>query len=206
MGRSLAQFFSLAIHPIAMPAIALLLARIFDPYLRYFLPAELFDPVFYVVLANTILLPAVSIYFLYKREMIGSIDLGERRDRFLPFLVTFLFYTTTYILLRQVPLPDTVFSLFFGALVALFIGLLLTLVLKVSVHMIGISGVLGGIVGLFHLHDFFSLGLLSALILAVGILGTSRLKLGAHRPVEVFVGTLVGFVGQYLIVSQELFL
>jgi membrane-associated phospholipid phosphatase len=77
---------------------------------------------------------------------------------------------------------------------------LINLVWKVSAHMVGIGGVIGAVIALSVQLDTDFFYILSSLILLAGLLGYSRLKLNAHTPAQVYLGFVVGFLPQMIII------
>ncbi len=203
MPHRIAAAISYLFNPMVMPAITLLLAAKRDPYLLIFTNWEIFQPAFSIVVINTFLLPLITILLLKNQKVISTIDMRERSERFLPVLLSFLYYGFTYFFLRKTSLDPIFFSMFFGCMIAMVLSLLINTRFKISVHMVGICGVLGAITALFGLHGFSDIPLFSSILLLAGLLGTARLSLGAHRPAEVYTGGLVGFLSVYLTVRWE---
>lgn len=89
--------------------------------------------------------------------------------------------------------PPLIQSLVFGSALSVFLTFFATLKYKVSVHMAGISGVLG----LFFSVQLLFGGALSKwvvlLVLIWGAIGYARLKLKAHTNRELVLGSLIGF-------------
>jgi membrane-associated phospholipid phosphatase len=72
---------------------------------------------------------------------------------------------------------------------------------KISIHMVGIGGITGMLLGL---SSLFLLDLRVPIIISIliaGILGSARLRMGAHQPSQVYVGYLVGIFCEYLMLN-----
>jgi membrane-associated phospholipid phosphatase len=65
---------------------------------------------------------------------------------------------------------------------------------KISIHVMGAAGLVGILYGLQIMHVADDLYLLATLIGVTGIVGTTRIYLGAHSIVQVALGALVGFL------------
>ena len=91
--------------------------------------------------------------------------------------------------------------LLLGAAASVVLAILINLKWKVSIHMIGIGGIVGMFFGMstFLLIDL-RMPILIALVVA-GIIGTARLSMGAHRPSQLYLGFLVGFCCEYFVLS-----
>ncbi len=204
MPRNMAIFFSYLFNPILMPAVTFLLAYQSDPYLFYFTNRELIRPVFYLVLTNTFLFPLITILILKHRKLISSLEMRERKERSLPTLLTLFYYILTYFFLRQIPLNPVFTTLLLGCTGATALTLLINLRFKLSIHMVGIGGVIGAITALFYQHGFRDIALFSLLLIIAGIIGTARLSLNAHTPREVYTGGILGFLAVFFTVWGEL--
>lgn len=71
---------------------------------------------------------------------------------------------------------------------------------KVSIHMIGIGGLTGMLLGLSQVLNAGLTEVILASILISGFLGSARLILKAHNPNQVYVGFLIGFVTEWLVI------
>ena len=127
---------------------------------------------------------------------VKSLHFEEKSDRRIPFLVVTLFYVLTNYFLKEKTELDPI--LWQGMAVITTAVALLTAVTffwKMSAHLTGIGGVLAviGILGLYFPSLTVAYLLVATLVLG-GLVASSRLYLDAHRPTEVYVGLLVGFV------------
>jgi hypothetical protein len=128
--------------------------------------------------------------------MVKSLHFEEKSDRRTPFILVTLFYLLTTYFLKEKTELDPILWQGMGIItfsVALLTGI--TFFWKMSAHMTGIGGVLG-VLGILAVY-FPSLDLaylLVATLLLGGLVASARLYLDAHRPAEVYVGLLVGFV------------
>jgi hypothetical protein len=98
-------------------------------------------------------------------------------------------------------LPRVFFILTLGAAAAIAISVIINMKWKISIHMVGIGGLVGTFFGLsaFLLVDLRMT--IIFFILIAGLLGAARLKLGAHKPSQIYVGFLAGFLCEYLLLS-----
>lgn len=63
---------------------------------------------------------------------------------------------------------------------------------KVSIHMLGMGGIVGTIIGLILRYQVDAIQLVMALVILSGVVGYSRLRLDAHTPLQVYVGFVLG--------------
>lgn len=91
-------------------------------------------------------------------------------------------------------LPFWFISLLLGACVALILALLINFFWKISAHAIGTGGLLGGIMGV--AQDPFDKPLLGLYHRNPNsrLVGTSRIFLKRHTPMQVYAGFCLGFI------------
>ena len=95
-----AKWISGVFHPLVMPLATLVMVFALDPYLQA-LP-EVFMYMGVVVLVNT-LAPAVSIWVLHRRGYLSDLDIRNRKERALPFIIVLAYFIMTYALLVLSP-------------------------------------------------------------------------------------------------------
>ncbi len=152
--------------------------------------------IFYLIVCATLLIPVVLMLGLRWSGYVKSLHFEEKSDRRVPFILVTLFYVLTTYFLKEKTELDPILWQGMGvitAAVALLTGV--TYFWKMSAHLTGIGGVLAvtGILGLYFPSVTVAYLLVATLVLGGGI-ASSRLYLDAHRPAEVYVGLLVGFV------------
>ncbi|RPG81048.1 MAG: hypothetical protein CBC74_001925 [Crocinitomicaceae bacterium TMED114] len=190
--RVLALLVSYVLHPLWTPLLVLGWLWWLDPWLRLQPAVMLY--VGSVFLINA-LAPAVSIYMLHKRGVLGDLEVSERTERQWPFLIV-LFYQTLglFALTRQgVYLPSEVLGLVVAMMASLVLALLVNRRFKMSMHLLANGGAFGAIWAFNRLHGLGLEAWLPLGFLSAGLVGWSRMKLGVHTPAELAVGFLVGF-------------
>ena len=149
---------------------------------------------FFVVL-TTFVLPMISIFIFWLTKSIKSFHLRDIEDRIFPFSVVSIFYVmaTYFFYIHWSFEPILVYIL---GVITICIVLLTSISFfwKISAHMTGISGLIAIIT--VTSTQFPTLDMLYPLlcsIMACGVIGTARLYLNAHTPMEVFGGFFLGF-------------
>lgn len=196
----ISKLVSLLFIPLVMPLLALYLAMRFDPYMALFLSPEKAKLTLIVVGMATFLFPLINLVILRKFGVITSYWLKDRKERIAPTISTILYFGLGYFLIQKGYLPTALYSLYLGALFSAVLAMLITLKWKISLHAIGISGVVGGMYGLFKLHEFVNWPVLIALIIIAGWVMTARIALKAHTPAQVYAGAALGFTVTFLCV------
>jgi hypothetical protein len=155
--------------------------------------------IYVIVILSTLVLPAVSTFLLLKQGHIKSLEMESSFERKIPFLTTAVFYSMGYWFLKELPLPRLFHLLIMGATVSVIVAVVINLRWKISVHMIGMGGIAGVLMGMSQvlLMDLRLPIIIS--LLCAGLLGTARLSLQAHTPAQIYTGFLTGFLCEYLI-------
>lgn len=196
-----ARVISSVFHPFLMPLWTLFALYLSDPILHLHVAAFLY---LLVVLAINTLAPAISLWMMHKRGIIGDLEIRNRTERPLPFVVVWAYYLLTYFVIttgdQARMIPPVYLSLLLGLIVSIFGAILITRRFKMSMHGMGVGGTLGALVATQTLHFHPNWGLDIALILLAGAMGWSRIALGVHSHKEVYLGTLYGFAVMWLVV------
>jgi phage shock protein PspC (stress-responsive transcriptional regulator) len=103
-------------------------------------------------------------------------------------------------LLTKIYLPQSFLLLMIGAISAIGISLIITSRWKISIHMLGIGGVIGAIAGISQRFQFDHSILLIALILFAGLVGFARLKTKSHNYRQVYAGFILGVAVEWMVV------
>jgi len=198
-----------------MTAFARFISNVFNPLLVPFLSAVyvLFGGVVFqvdglpfaarrflliVIFVFTFLLPLFTIIGLKVFGFAEGLHLPQRKQRFVPFLFSILYYTAAYSFLASIQgLPVFLLHMMLSGIVLLVTALLFTLWFQISIHTL----CMGSLVGLLcHLALFYEAQVFPVLIASVvlsGLVAFSRLVLNAHKPYQVYSGFLVGLAVQY---------
>jgi membrane-associated phospholipid phosphatase len=196
MLRKLAHIFSWVFQPLLMPTIAAALFLQLPFYTFKLMPIEL---KWYVITCNalfTILLPVLMIFLLLRNNMIETLELKKREDRKYPIIFTIAFHIANYYFLSRAHLPGPYMFFLLAGLFSLILTLVVTNYWKVSLHMTGVGGLIGGFLALSLIWPVDLRLLLFFMFLIAGITGTSRLLLNVHTSAQVAVGFFVGFIPQ----------
>jgi hypothetical protein len=132
------------------------------------------------------LLPAGFIVWMVRRGSIGDIHMKERRERFLPFIVSILCAAITWLVLSLMNASPAMPLMSVFTLAHLAVMMLITVWWQISMHAMSISGAIVAIGIVF--------GLLPAVVISplIPLVGTARLRLERHTLAQVIAGTLVG--------------
>ncbi|QPC82678.1 hypothetical protein G4Y79_23835 [Phototrophicus methaneseepsis] len=132
------------------------------------------------------LLPIVYVGFMVWRGKIGDIHMKQRKERFIPMLITVGCAFLALSLAIQLTAPPVFVLLTFIALVQTVLMLSITLFWQISMHMMSITAATVAV------STLFSSGLGLMLIPVIALVAAARLELKRHTPAQVLAGTLMG--------------
>jgi membrane-associated phospholipid phosphatase len=192
--RVLAQTVSGVLHPLCMPLLTLGLLVLTDGYLVHRI--GLFAYLFVLLLINTVA-PAISLWLLKRRGVISDLDIRNRSERPWPFLLVLAYYLMAYALVVQstaVAVPVFYQQVLLSLVVAIASAWVVTWKAKISMHMLAQGGILAVYLHVAMMDHSWDLNWVSVLLLSAGLVGWSRLRLGAHTPAEVYSGFALGLL------------
>ena len=196
MIRKSAEFISIVFHPLIQTT---LLAAVI-----YYVMPELLKPfdndtvpsLLFMLATLTFLVPLLSIVALRVIGAIGSVRMENRSERLMPFFFIGCYYAlTVYMFSQRIVLSDIMILILLTVTILIFLIFLITFFFKISVHAAASWGVFGILLAIhLRLPDAPMLFPLIVLLLLAGAVSSARLLLNAHKPVEVHVGAVLGFV------------
>ena len=142
----------------------------------------------------TCILPITAIWILMKRGEVKDLQIENPRERTMPFLYTILgFSFWCYFLAAILHAPLYIIYVAVGATVTIALIALINMRWKISAHLTGFGGMIGGIMsyclGIGAIPTWGTLALWLGLSL---VLMYARVRLQAHTPVQVCAGWLLG--------------
>ena len=192
-----ARVISAIFTPFSIPFLAFLILFLFS-YLRI-MPIQYKLIVLGVVYCFTILMPTLTIFLFRKINGFSPEDLGERKRRFMPFLLTITSYVFCLVMMHRLNIPWYMTGIILAALIMMVICIVVNLKWKLSEHMAGVGAIVGGLVSFSALFGYKPVWRLCLFILIAGVLGTARIILQHHTLGEVLVGFAVGLICSLLV-------
>lgn len=194
--RLAANILSVIFHPLLMITYGVLIALTYTSLAIYPMQLKLW------VLSGTFLMtafvPALFIFLMIKLGKQGDYDLTKRADRTMPYLIYIASTVACALFLSKLLMPFWVLALVFGTAVAMLIAMCINFFWKISAHMMGIGGMLGGMMGISRIYYLNPYWAFIIVIAIAGLLGTSRLILKRHTPAQVYAGFGLGFISIYI--------
>lgn len=190
----LAKTVSFVLHPLFMPVYGMII--IFSaPTLLGYLPFQVKKILLYVITINNVLLPLSLLPFLKYKNVISTWTVENRRERIIPLLITSLLYGSTTYIIMKFPVPAFLKTYFFAAF---FVSVSVTIInfwWKISLHSVGAGSLIAVVLYLSFKMYTPLVWYLVGVILAGGLVLSSRLWLDTHNPGQVWLGFLTGFLG-----------
>tara|TARA_B100000524_G_scaffold173852_2_gene89192 strand:+ start:1962 stop:2618 length:657 start_codon:yes stop_codon:yes gene_type:complete len=207
--RQLAKAISWIFLPLFMPIYGLLLTL--------YIPSQEFDiskpsmfeiaeglkaQILFLFLVFVTIAPGVSFILMYKRGLLSSVEMEERKERLFPLFIMLSYCILLFFLFwKKAPnhfLPLYIYILpLTGAIVAL-MCMILTSRFKISLHAAG-AGIFVGYLCAFASNQIeFHIVLIPIGILISGLILSARLYLDKHSPKEVYLGWGLTFTASYL--------
>ncbi len=197
--KAFAHFFSYIFHPLFIPLyVVWFIVFIHPSYLSGFSQGQKMQVVFITAL-NAVFFPLISVLLLKGVGFIQSVFLHTQKDRIIPYIASTIFFFWTFNVFRQQPQYPTILTSFFlGVLLTASAALLANIYFKISMHAMGV----GGMLGLFLIIMFYNTMLmtwpLSIAILIAGVVCTARLIISNHTVKEIYWGLFLGIVCQLI--------
>ena len=203
--RFFAHFFSYLFHPLFIPLyVTYYLAFINPGYFNGFTNTEKIRVLLSVAI-DIVFLPAVSVLLLRGVGFINSIFLKTQKERILPYIISNIFFFWMYLVFRnQSAIPPILTSFVFSVFLSSSVALLANIYFKISMHAIGVGGLLGFMLIILFTNTFYSATLPFAIALLIsGVVCTSRMIVSNHTQKDIYLGLLFGIpcqvVGAYII-------
>ena len=198
-------------HPLLIPTYIFLLLVGVNPYL--FGTTDLGESramsKLILIFLDTFVIPVVAVFIMVRLNMISSLMMREKSERIGPLLLVMVLYFWIYWNFNQSNQTPTIFSAFLlGVIISLVVAFVINLLDKISLHATGMGGLVGVCVimlGLFGPNGIeigaLTLGLpllVAFSLFLAGLVGSARLALGGHSPMQLYAGYMVGFVAQFV--------
>ena len=191
------KLISYFFHPINFPIIGTILFFLFIPEF-IFKPQE--HLIIAVIFIGTYIFPILLLWLLKRFEMIKSYHMVNIEERKFPLL---LFISISFIIghwLYKSTIVDILALFFFGyGLSLICISIFLYLKIKISLHTLGVSGLIGFLIYFSYFYKINIITILATLFVLLGVVGSARLKLRAHQLNEVLLGGFLGIASQFVV-------
>lgn len=197
--RVIAWVFSVLFHPLFIPMyVVYFLAFVHPSYFSGFSQAAKKQAML-IVMLNAVLFPLFTVLLLRALKFIDSFLLETRKDRIIPYIACGIFFFWTYTVFKeQARYPSIIASFMLGVFLSSSLALIANIYFKISMHAIGMGGVIGVALLVMLSNTMLMTWPLSVALLATGIVCTSRLLISNHSPREIYIGLAAGVGCQFV--------
>lgn len=153
-----------------------------------------------VIFLTTFVVPVIGLLIMKLTSSISNIQLPDRQQRIVPFFLITAFYgIAAYLMVVRLNISGTANVIFLAAAFMVLTAAFITIFWKISIHSMGMAGVLGFLLALnFKMSESIPVWIVIVWVLFTGFTMSSRLYLNVHRPTEVYVGAFLGFIFCFL--------
>ncbi|MFI5203299.1 MAG: hypothetical protein ACHQF2_02295 [Flavobacteriales bacterium] len=201
------KLISLLLHPLFMPMLALCIVIESNSFYSIIFGSEIKQSLYILFLLLTVLMPLISMIVLVRNRFVSGFHMPNREERFMPYIQSAVYFGMLYYYLRVKGLNGPFCAAVLGSITVLVLMTIINVWIKISAHTSGIAGVAGIVAGMMSNNLLYEgPALLGLLIVLTGLTATARMSLGAHKPIEIYAGLVLGFFTEYLMVSFDVYI
>ena len=197
--KKIAKIISIIFHPIIIPTIGIYILFNTNSYLNYAITVEFKNAILLLIAISTFIIPTIVSFLLLNKKVINSLHMEDKKERVLPYLFTIVFYFFTLYMLNRAPVPPIILKFIVASTISIIMAFAINFKWKISAHMIGIGGLLGILITAALLLHVYMLPIIGLTVIVAGLLGSSRLILNAHTPLQIYAGFFLGFICQFAV-------
>lgn len=197
--KVIASVLSYIFHPIFLPLYAVwFIAYVHPSYLSGFSGGMRLRTVL-ITAQNAVFYPLFCVLLLKGVGFISSIFLRTQKDRIIPYIASGVFFFWTFIVFREQTLfPRILPSFMLGVFLASSAALLANIYFKISMHAIGLGGIVGLFIVITGTNTMLMTWPLSIALLITGLVCSARLLISDHTPKDIYAGLVVGLLAQFV--------
>jgi len=185
-----AKALSVLFYPLLIPTYGMALYCLI---MAEFLPVRYSVTVCLATLFFTCFIPVSLILFMWWKKQIPDLYINNAKQRTTPYLYSILgFGFWTWFVIRTMHAPLFLQYVSVGATAALVAVTFINLKWKISAHLTGLGGLLGGICCFAYATQTWPIGFIIATLLLSLLLMFARIEQQAHTPEQVVAGYLLG--------------
>jgi hypothetical protein len=194
-----AVLLSYLFHPIFIPLyLFLFIVYIHPSYFAGFSDASKVRTIL-ILVQNAIFYPLFCVLLLKGVGFIQSVFLRSQRDRIIPYIASGIFFFWTFLVFKQQgTFHRIVPSFMLGVFLASSAALIANIYFKISMHAIGVGGMLGIFLVIAFSYSMLMTWPLSIALLITGLVCTARLLVSDHTPKDIYSGLVLGILAQLI--------
>lgn len=197
--RFVAHFFSYVFHPLFIPLYATWFLTFVNPYLFAGFSIQQKTWLLIRTAYTMVFFPLITVLLLKALGFIQSMLLTTQKDRIIPYIACGIFFFWAYLVFRNQPnIPSVLTAFTFAVFISSSVALMANIYFKISMHAIGMGGLLGLFLIIMYSNSMLMTLPLSVALLLTGIVCTSRLIISDHTAKEIYAGLFVGIACQWI--------
>ncbi len=195
--HTIAKIISVLFHPLFVPIYFVWFLLYIHPLAFIGFSAMQKFQTLIIVCINLTIFPLVSVLLLKALGFIESIFLKTQKDRIIPYIACGIFFFWAFTVFKeQTKYPIILVVFILGIFLASSAALIANIYFKVSMHAIGMGGLLGIFAVLFYNNNLSMAWPMALVLIISGIVCTARLLLNTHTPKDIYAGLLIGIATQ----------
>ena len=195
--RWFANIVSVVFHPLFIPLYVTYLLVFIHPLLFAGFTSVAKWRLVATIFVNLALFPALTVFLCWRLKFVDSIKMNTTKERIIPLAATMIFYFWGWYVLRNLNEVPGLFKQFLlGCFITIIGGWIANIYYKVSLHALGMGGLVAFIAIMVFGFEGGSGLYLAATLLVAGLVCSARLALSSHKPFDVYSGFFIGFLAQ----------
>lgn len=194
------NFISIILHPLLM---AVAFMTIYLMVNKYEFAQTDVSKNFIMLFVVTFIFPAIGILMMKPLGFIDSYKMPEKKERIGPLMVVFICYVWVYLSLKSVQFPVILQAFSLGVVFSLALAFVVNNFIKISLHSMAVCGVLFQVALLSWIMPSKFALFLPIWVFILGLVVTARLYLKAHTGYEIYLGCIIGIIGQLIGMSFQ---
>lgn len=191
--KQFARIISSVFQPLLMPVYSILLLFVFTHFKLLY--ANQFWTIMMPAILFSFVIPGILIFIVYRLRLISDLSLKVRKERFIPYTIVLVSYLIMIFYYYRIGMPWWFLMLAASSIAVILIAIFITIWWKISAHMFGIGGLLGGVMSVsYFIEKSNPYQLFMVLFVIAGLVGVSRLKLQRHTLGQVIGGFILGLI------------
>jgi hypothetical protein len=195
--KIVAKFISFILHPLLVCVYMAFYVIYINPYyFQYSTPLNKFFQLV-TVANNNFVFPVLVVLLLKGLGFNESIYLRTQKERIVPYMACIIFFFWTwYVFYNNVEIPQVLKDAMQGVFYAAIAGSIANIYIKISMHAMGMGGLLGMMVVVLFDGHLYSIWPLVVSVSLTGIVISARMIVSDHKNGDLLIGLITGFVAQ----------
>ena len=192
VGNIIAKIFNVLFHPLMLPIYILLILTIFNSIIKYFFSTDSLLLLYSFVFITAVIIPLICYLLLRKSKFYQLTSIKNNYWMSFFLIIEAIIYYAIFKSLTSISMPLMVNKFFMLNSLFLVVFSIISLICKLDFHSIALGEILGLYIRLLRIGLALNRNILLIIILIIGIVGSSRIKLHEHLALQYHVGVIVG--------------